>query len=320
MFKDLKQKEIRRVATGLHSFDHSLYGGLILGSIYEIYGYTHVGKSSLSYFLAGSVRSEGEILLADFEHFDPEYVESCLRLSGFGGTVREAEQDWGEKALEDIRNSLLEAGTTSAILDSVGALVTKAEMEGELTDANMALKARRFAPWMRQCLFALKRNPDACLFIINHLHQIMTLGRAATTHGGVAIHNNSHVRLRLSVEKQDDEYSIVTGRVDKLRYGGKGKKGRPFKFVLVPGVGVHPGLSAVNDAKWYGLLDDSTRIKLSGKDYGFFKTMAAEVQDGKSDEKIYEPFSERVRDHLGAVDRASDLEVSEGDGIDEGAG
>ncbi len=310
IFENLQQKEIVRVSTGLHSLDHSLHGGLILGSIYEIYGYTHVGKSTLSYFLAGKVRPNGKILLADFEHFDPNYMELCLRMSGFDGKVREADYEYGEKALESIRDALLDTDFQAAILDSVGALVTKAELDGELTDANMGLKARRIAPWIRQCLFALKRNPKACLFIINHLHAIMSLGNAATTHGGVAIHNNAHVRIRLSVEKRDDEYQIVNGRIDKLRYGGRGKKGRPFKFVLVPNVGIHPGLTAVNDAKWYGLLDDSPRIRLDGKDFGFFKSLAKEAINGETEK--FEPFIKLIGDHLGTLDGTGDTEISTG--------
>lgn len=294
----IEQRKIVRQPTGLASFDRSLFGGLILKSIYEIYGYTHVGKSTLSYFLAGSVRPTGKLMLADFEHYDPAYVESALRLSGFDGTVHEPRQEYGEQALEDIRSSLLDEAYSGAILDSVGALVTKAELEGELTDANMGLKARRLAPFMRQMLYALKRNPDACLFIINHLHAIMKLGNASTTHGGVAIHNNAHVRIRLSTEKVADEYQIVNGRIDKNRYGGKGADKRPFKFVLVPNVGVHPGLTAVQDCKWFGLNESATRIRINDTDYGYFKNLAGRVQSGE--EIDFEPFHETLRHYLGA--------------------
>ena len=294
MFPELGEtrKKVVRQATGLYTFDRSLFGGLVLGSIYEIYGYTHVGKSTLSYFLSGTVRPAGKIMLADFEHFDPVYVESCLRMSGFDGTVYQPRYDYGEQTLEDLRDALLDIDYQAGILDSVGTLVTKAELEGELTDANMGLKARRIAPWMRQMLYVLKRT-DACLFIVNHLHQIMTLGNASTTHGGVAIHNSAHVRLRLSVEKQDDEYIIVNGRLDKNRYGGKGKKGRPFKFVIVPNVGIHLGLSAVQDCNWLGLLEDSPRIRLDGTDYGYFKNLAGRVQKGEDVD--LEPFKEKLR-------------------------
>lgn len=302
---DLAVRQVVRQPTGLYSLDRSLYGGLILKSIYEVYGYTHVGKSSLAYYLAGSVRSDGKIMLADFEHFDPGYVESSLRQAGFDGQVIEPRQDYGEQALEDIRNSLRDPQYQAAILDAVGSLVLKAELEGELTDAHMGLKARRMAPWMRQMLHVLKRSPDACLFIINHLHQIMQLGNASTTHGGVAIHNNAHVRLRLSKEKEDDEYVIVNGRIDKIRYGGKGKKGRPFKFVLVPNLGVHPGLSAVVDAKWFGLAEGDSTIKLDGKSYGYFKSLAKEAIDGETEK--FAPFQEALR-ALGTPDRPDDSE------------
>jgi hypothetical protein len=126
----------------------------------------------------------------------------------------------------------------------------------------------------------------------------MKLGNASTTHGGVAIHNNAHVRIRLSLEKVADEYQIVNGRIDKNRYGGKGADKRPFKFVLVPGMGVHRGLTAVQDAKWFGLNESATRIRINDTDYGYFKTLAGRVQNGE--EIDFEPFHEALRNHLGA--------------------
>lgn len=283
---------INLVPTGLKSVDMALRGGMPTGSIYEVYGFTHVGKSSFVYFLAGKVRKEDKIMLADFEHFDPEYVLSSLTMAGFDGTVVEADTETGETAVADIRDSLRDPEYQSAILDSVGALVPEKELKGEVTDANMGLRARLMSRTMRYALYGLKRNP-ACFFIVNHLHPIIALGRGATTSGGVAIHNNSHVRMRLSTEKQDEGYNIVQGRVDKLRYGGKGGN---FKFVVLPGIGVHPGLTAVNDCKWYDLLDGGRTIKLDGKSYGYFSQLVKKARAGE--QEIWAPFRKKLNDNI----------------------
>lgn len=289
-------KTIQKVPTGLFSFDQALLGGLPTSSIYEIYGYTHVGKSSLVYYLAGKVRPDGKILLADFEHFDPHYILSAMGQAGFDGTIVEAATDNGEVAVANIRDALLNEEYQAAILDSVGALVPVRELEGEVTDANMGVRARLMAKAMRYALYGLKRNP-ACLFLINHLHPIISLGRGATTSGGVAIHNNSHVRIRLSTEKKEEDYSIVQGKVDKLRYGGAG---RTFKVVLLPEIGVHPGLTAVQDCKWYGLLDEGRTIKLNGNSFGYFTQLVEKARDG---EEIFDPFHEALNDYLETRDR-----------------
>lgn len=305
-----KTKPITRRSTGLHSLDRALLGGMPLMSNYEIYGFTHVGKSSLAYYLSGRVREDGKIMLADFEHFDPEYVLSSTGMAGFDGEIHETNTDYGEAAVEDLKNALLDEEYQAGILDSIGALMPKKEIEGEVTDANMGLKPRLVAKMMRLTLYCFKRNPESAFFMINHLHPIMSLQNAHTTSGGVAVHNNTHVRLRLSRLKDDEYYHIVQGRVDKLRYGGRGDK-RGFHFVILPEVGVHPGLSMIEDCKWYGLLDSGNRIKMDGENYGFFKSIARKELDGDIEPDFYEPFKEKLNDEMGADFNPPDFETSD---------
>ena len=285
-------KKLQRQPTGCVSLDLALRGGLILGSIYELYGFTHVGKSSLAYFLAAAVRPDGKILLADFEHFDPDYVLSCVSAANFEGEVVEADIADGETALEHIRAALKDPEYQAAILDSVGALIPRAELEGKITDANMGLRARRMSTALRHALYGLRRNP-AILILINHLHPIVALGQGFTTSGGVAIHNNAHVRIRLKTNKADERYYIVGGKVDKLRYGGKGGE---FQIVLLPGVGIHKGLTAVVDAIALGAATKDRVVKIGDKSYGYFSKLVDAAYAGETE--VFDEFERELRSAL----------------------
>jgi RecA/RadA recombinase len=293
------------VRTGLASFDRALHGGLWLRSAYEIYGYTHVGKSTFAYFLAGKVRPGGLIAVADFEGFDINYMLRNLAAAEWSGKVDVVDVLDGETALTALRDRLIQPETQAAILDSVGALVPMTEMKEKISAANMGLKARLMAKGMRYIVHALRRNP-ACFFAINHLHPILSIGQGATTSGGVTIHNLSAVRLRLHPEKIDERYSVVQGKVDKLRYGGKG---RHFKFVILPGVGVHTGLTAVMDCVWAGRATDDRIVKLDGKSFGYFKALVDKAYEG--DNEVFEPFRSVINDYMGTADLSDSTETSD---------
>jgi len=263
-----------------------------LRSIYELYGFTHVGKSSLAYFLAASVRPDGKILLADFEHFDPDYVLSCTSQAGFRGEVVEANVDYGEAALENIRAALKDPKYQAAILDSVGALIPRAELEGKIADANMGLRARRMSAALRHALYGLRRNP-AILILINHLHPIVKLGQGFTTTGGVAIHNNAHIRIRLKTDDAKERYLVIGGKVDKHRYGGKGGV---FQFVLLPGVGIHKGLTAVVDAIALGAATKDRVVKIGDKSYGYFSKLVDAAYAGETE--VFDEFERELRSAL----------------------
>jgi RecA/RadA recombinase len=286
-------KQLEKLETGLFSFDTASKGGLRKGSIYEIYGYTHVGKSSLSYYLAGKVAGERKIALADFEGFDPDYIGRSLKTAGFGGTVNVLSTLDGETALTGIRDCLLDEAYGAAILDTVGALSSRLELEAEEVnlEERIGIKAKLMAKGMRTALYALKRN-DACYFVLNHLHPIITMGRGATTSGGVSIHNSAAGRIRLYVEKQHEYYQIVQGKFDKHRYGGKGTM---FKFVIVPDRGVHLGMTALVDAIWYGLADESRTVKIGDNSFGYMKNIAEEARNGN--DKFFEPFLEVIHEY-----------------------
>jgi len=286
------------VPTGCFSVDIALHGGLHIPAGYEIYGFTHVGKSTLCYDWAGLTRPKGKIALADYEHYDQSYLAGCLKHVGFSGTVNRLPIGTGEEVMTCIRDCLLDPEYQSAILDSVGALVPRIEIEEPVAPQGYGTqKAKLMAQAMRLVMYALLRNP-ATFFATNHLHKIIGIGRGTTTTGGVAIHNLSAIRIRLGTEKVGDNYVIAQGRVDKHRWGGKGGA---FKLVIIPGYGIHRGLTAVVDAIWYELAEEDRTVQMNGKKYGYMKTLARKAINGEV--KIFEPFMEAL-DELGAKHRA----------------
>lgn len=286
-----------RVSTQLPTLDLALRGGLSLPSMIELYGFTFVGKSTLSYYLSGCVRPAGFIALADFEHFNESYLASNLATAGFAGTVHRVNIDSGEKALTEIRDCLLNPDYQAAILDSVGTLVLEQEIAEEVTlQAAVGRKAALMARGTRLALYALKRNP-ALFVVINQLHHKINFGFGGglTTTGGVAIQNAAMVRIRLKKEPQEyDDYVVVNGAIDKLREGGAGGF---FKFVIVPNYGVHKELTYLEDALYLGIARQDRTIKLGDKSYGYKKTLVANALAG--DVEALDDFRIAINDALG---------------------
>jgi RecA/RadA recombinase len=298
------------VPTKLFSFDRALKGGLNLPAAYEVYGLTHVGKSSFVYYLAAMCRPQGKIALADFEHFDTDYLTRCLVHAGFQGKVNILSVDTGEIALTAIRDCLLNTEYGAAILDSVGALQTEQEIKETISlSQRMGLKPKLMGRGMRAAMYALLRN-QAGFFLTNHLHPIITMGRGMQTSGGLAIHNLSAGRIRLKTEEQTDEYIIVQGRIDKFRFGGKGGN---FKVVIIPGHGVHRGLSSVVDALWYAVADKDRVVKIGNKSYGYMKNLAQQAIDGEIE--IFEDFERVLHDKVGTHAGFTSIEEDNSDEI-----
>ena len=104
-------------------------------------------------------------------------------------------------------------------------------------------------------------TPAVCV-ITNHIHEIIG-GRGTITSGGKAVAYLSQTRMRVGAEKKDDRW-VITGRMSKLRFRGSSDADE-FKVVVVPGEGVHRGLSAVADAIHYGLANEDRVITLAGE-------------------------------------------------------
>jgi RecA/RadA recombinase len=298
---------IARKRTGLFSLDMALSGRGVLGapmrSIYELYGYPNSGKSTLSYYLAGVLANQPEVAICDLELADMEYIHSAVGMSGFSGIVRLMDlQDEKKRAAthEQAMAQMVEclAGDAgSSILDSVGAIQPIAEAAGDFGEAFVGKRAKLVAQVARALSGALRlKDEEAVAFVINHTHQIIG-GRGHTTAGGETLKYMAGVRIMIWTEevikdsKEENALGfVVGGQVEKLRFGGRG---RSFNYYIVPGLGVHPGASAMFDCFALGLAKRDSVVKLDGKSMGYLKKDLLEyAMTGKS--RKFEPFVEAL--------------------------
>ncbi len=270
--------------------------------IYEVYGSPNTGKSTFVYFLSSILSREvGDIVVCDLEKLDTEYLQRAFTLAGFDGKVylvppvkeekgkRVAMKHW--EMAEEMLAKWRDPSVVSAVFDSVGAYVPMAVMEGTIEEANIGARARAISSLMRKSLAILQSSdtPKA-MFVTNHVHQVIS-GYGTQTSGGVALSYISHVRINLRPSNdsiEDDETPgkrlnvfVVNGYVDKLRYGGRGGK---FVFAIIPGVGVHPGLSLLFDLLEQKILERTRTIKYNGESIGYmadFVRAAIEFDNSK---------------------------------------
>jgi RecA/RadA recombinase len=276
--------------TGLFSFDVALgkknvkRGVTQLGvpdkTITEIYGSTHVGKSTLAYYLAGALNPTGKILLCDLEGYDIDYIPVALSQSMSDGEIEiiNAATDKGhprdhEEMLTEFANRLAEKEISCGIWDSVGAMQTIAENESEVGAGMAAKRAKVVSDIVRKIIrsFVAKEN-HVCVFVVNHAHSIIGGGYGHDSTGGVALKHLAATRLFVSpsssdnIKRGDETLAYcLGGKVEKLRYGGKGGR---FKVVLVPGYGVRKGLTALQDCVDRELAERGSYVKIGDQNIG----------------------------------------------------
>lgn len=306
-----------RVVTGLYSLDWALGDSLgntgwPMRSLVELYGDKNVGKTTFSLSIAGILASrlDRTFSMFDLEGQSRETVGGVLEHAGFDGTVDyvlNVAKESSEKTAKRFVLKLYEEPQPIALMDSLGAFRPTANMEGELSDANMGVFARetgRLADWF---IAALQRaeNPG-CVMWTNHEHPTFGSRIAGTdTAGGVKKKYLSQLRIRLkrtflktNKDPGDkDSGSIVDfgeswllgGRIDSSRFG---YSKREFNVFCVAGEGIHHGLTAVFDCIVLGLADvsskkvtESVTVELDGKTYKMRKML----EDRKDDEMFY-PF------------------------------
>ncbi len=193
---EAERLKIAAIPTGSLSLDLALgIGGVPRGRITEIYGPESSGKTSIcQHIIAEAQKMGGIAAFVDVEHaLDPDYARRC------GVNVDDlyvSQPDTGEQALE-IAEALIRSGAVDVVvIDSVAALVPRAEIEGEMGDSHVGLQARLMSQALRKLVGAIKTSNTALIFT-NQLRQKIGImfGNPETTSGGMALKFYASVRL-----------------------------------------------------------------------------------------------------------------------------
>jgi len=223
--------EIESISTGSLGLDIALgIGGLPRGRVIEIYGPESSGKTTLAlHVVAEAQRGGGTCAFIDAEHaLDPAYAR---KLGVNVDDLLISQPDAGEQALE-ITDTLVRSGAIDVlVIDSVAALVPRAELEGEMGDSHMGLHARLMSQALRKLTGSISRSRAMVIFINQIRHKIgVMFGNPETTTGGNALKFYASVRLdirRIGAIKERDQ---VIGNQTRVKVV-KNKMAPPFKVV-----------------------------------------------------------------------------------------
>jgi recombination protein RecA len=255
---DHPREAIPAVSTGSLGLDIALgIGGLPYGRVVEIYGPESSGKTTLTLQIIAEAQKQGKVCaFVDAEHaLDPSYAE---KLGVDVDALLVSQPDTGEQALE-ITDMLTRSGAVDVIVvDSVAALVPKAEIEGEMGDSHVGLQARLMSQALRKLTGSVKQS-NCLLVFINQIRMKIGVmfGNPETTTGGNALKFYASVRLdirRIGAVKQGDE---VTGNETRVKVV-KNKVSPPFRqaeFQILYGQGIYHMGEVIDLGVQQGLVD-----------------------------------------------------------------
>jgi recombination protein RecA len=269
------------ISTGSISLDIALgIGGIPRGRIIEIFGPESTGKTTLAlHIIAEAQKNEGVAAYIDVEHaLDPVY---CGHLGVKIDDMLISQPDTGEQALE-ICEALVRSGAVDVIVvDSVAALVPRAEIEGEMGDSQVALQARLMSQALRKLAVAIGRSGTAVVFI-NQLREKVGIvfGNPEITPGGRALKFYSSVRIDLRRSETIKQGEVAVGSRVKARIV-KNKVAAPFRIAEFDIMFDH-GISREGD-----LIDLGVELGLIKKSGAFFSWGDTRLGQGRENAKNF---------------------------------
>ena len=289
---DKENLDIPSISTGSLGLDIALgIGGIPKGRVTEIYGPESSGKTTLTLqIIAQCQKKGGTCAFIDAEHaLDPQYAEKL------GVNVDElllSQPDTGEQALEVADMLVKSKSVDLVIIDSVAALVPRAEIEGEMGDHHVGLQARLMSQALRKITGNIQRSGATVVFINQIRMKIgVMFGSPETTTGGNALKFYSSVRLdirRIGAVKEGDE---VTGNETRVKVV-KNKVSPPFKqaeFQIMYGLGINQEGE---------ILDYGNKLGLVEKSGAFYKLDGETIGQGKTKASVFLKENAKVKDKL----------------------
>ncbi len=301
------------IPTGSLDLDIALgIGGVPRGRIVEIYGPESSGKTTIALHIIAEAQKKGGIAaFIDAEHaLDPGYAK---KLGVDVENLIISQPDTGEQALE-ITEALVRSGAVDVIVvDSVAALVPRAEIEGDMGDSHVGLQARLMSQALRKLAGAISKSHTTCIFI-NQLREKVGImfGNPETTTGGRALKFYASIRLdvrRIDSLKQGDE---IVGNRTRVKVV-KNKVAPPFKqaeFDIMYGGGI---------SKEGSVLDAGVTAGIVNKAGSWFSYNDQKLGQGRENSKeflktnpeIYSEIETLVRKHYGLIKEDKDKTLEE---------